>query len=107
MLVARLQHLTGWLRQASQAQGYRACAPPGGTSHHPPMPAQRCDPPPCIRACRALVSSLTRGGKLETAFDALDWMHDDGVQGNAIVYQTLINACLEADEWDKVGAVCG
>lgn len=52
--------------------------------------------------CRALISSLTRGGKLDTAFDVLDWMAEDGVRGNAIVYQTLINACLEADEWDKV-----
>ena len=58
----------------------------------------------CRACCRALVSALAQGGKLDVALEALDWMAEDGVQGNAVVYQALINACIEQDDWDKV---CG
>ena len=40
--------------------------------------------------------------RLGDACEVLDWMADDGVAGNAVVYQTLINAFLERDRQDKV-----
>ena len=61
--------------------------------------ASACPPPR-----RALVSALVGAGRLDTACEVLDWMRDDGVAGNAVVYQTLINAFLERGQQAEVGA---
>lgn len=50
------------------------------------------------------MSALVGAGRLDTACEVLDWMRDDGVAGNAVVYQTLINAFLERGQQAEVGA---
>ncbi len=52
---------------------------------------------------RAVVSALVGADRLDDACEVLDWMAADGVEGNAVVYQTLINGFLERDQQDKVG----
>ena len=56
----------------------------------------------CAGACRG---SSHRGRSFSSPL--LKWNISNilQVRGNAIVYQTLINACLEADEWDRVRAL--
>ena len=49
------------------------------------------------------MSALVGAGRLDEACEVLDWMADSGVAGNAVVYQTLINAFLEGEQQDKVG----
>lgn len=56
----------------------------------------------CARTRRALVSALVGAGRLDTACEVLDWMSDDGVAGNAVVYQVLINAFLERGQQAQV-----
>ena len=53
------------------------------------------------------MSALVNAGRLDEACEVLDWMADSGVAGNAVVYQTLINAFLEREQQDKVGGWVG
>ena len=50
------------------------------------------------------MSALVAAGRLGDAVEVLDWMRDDGVAGNAVVYQVLINAFLERGQQEQVGA---
>lgn len=36
------------------------------------------------------MSSLASAGRLEDACQVLDWMAEDGVEGNAVVYQARL-----------------
>lgn len=51
------------------------------------------------------MSALVGAGRLDTACEVLDWMAEDGVAGNAVVYQTLINAFLERGQQPQVGVL--
>lgn len=68
-----------------------------------PTPSHSSAPCPC----RAVVSSLVSAGRLDAACEVLDWMREDGVEGNAVVHQVLINAFLERGQQDKVGVRLG
>lgn len=56
---------------------------------------------------RALVAALVSANRLDAACETLDWMAEDGVVGNAVVYQTLINAFLERGQHAQVAGGWG
>ena len=68
------------------------------------MMLSRHEKPPCGGGCVRIVVSA---GRLDAACGVLDWMAQDRVRGNAVVYQILINAYLEAGQPDKVRGVQG
>lgn len=53
-----------------------------------------------------MVSALLRADRLVEAVEMLDAMAADGVEGNAVIYQTLINAFIDRNQEDKVGGGC-
>ncbi|EFN56272.1 hypothetical protein CHLNCDRAFT_51958 [Chlorella variabilis] len=88
-----------WAGGGAAAGGSAGRNPQSGCQASPVSPRLAS---PAHAACLALVSALVGADRLGDACEVLDWMADDGVAGNAVVYQTLINAFLERDRQDKV-----
>lgn len=53
------------------------------------------------------MSSLASAGRLDDACQVLDWMAEDGVEGNAVVYQASPRGGREPRERERQRAVFG